>query len=429
MVARERARSERREGTPAFQAAAEVEARLGGSRPDAVEAARTLRSSSSEQTQRDALATLRRTWAELERELHAHVGAPNDPEAKRIIAEQMAITKLVHHHYLDRGRAGDVGVPGEPYDVVVVGAGPAGLSGAIYGAAEGLDTLLLDASTEPGGQVGMSSRVENVLGFPAGATGEQIARAGLAQAQRLGAAAQLGERVSDLSHDPRTGLKTLTLASGRTVSTRSVIIAGGLQPRKLDIPGGDSPSIVYGDSELIRAQANGGPAVIVGGGNSAGQAALDVAEHGSPVTMLLRSGGLGKNMSPYLQRTIEAHPNIRVRTGSEIRECNLDINGRIVSITLKDGSTIDCAAVGIFIGSGPETTWVGDVERDERGLIKVKGSGSLETNVPGVFAAGDVRVGAVGRVVAAASDGAMAVGMSHGYLEAQIQVQAAAAAI
>ncbi len=414
---RTRARQEREEGTPAFQAGGD---KLGPSTEDDVSAAgRKLLGPLTTDEQQRSLRVVRDRWAELDRQLHDYIGAPDSPQAQEIIREQKAITKVLHRHHLDTGNPEGIGQPGGPRDVVIVGAGPAGLQAAISGASEGLDTMLIDANDRPGGQIGMSSRVENVLGFPAGITGAKLAEHGLTQAERLGAHAELGVRVNRIEHDPATGLKKLHLSDGRMVEARAVVVAGGVQPRPLSgVPGSDSPDVVYGDSALIRERAGGRSVVIVGAANSAGQAALDVASTGSPVTILVRRGGLRSKMSHYLAEQLETHPKVRIRAQSEIASMKVGSDGRLISVTLKDGTVIPCASVGVFIGSAPDTSWLGDIERDERGYITVGkgGAGMMETNMPGVFAAGDVRAGTIHRVASAASDGGAAISETHSYL-------------
>ena len=363
--------------------------------------------------------SLRSRWAQLDRDLFPYAGQPDHPEAKRIVAEQKAIVKLMHHKFVggDSGAPGDIGKPGEPYDTVIVGAGPAGLQAAIYGATEGLDTLLVDAEPHPGGQAMHSSRIENVLGFPTGITGRQLAQMGLEQAQRTGAQTKFNTRVVGMSHDEKTGLKTLTFDNGRKVKTRSVVIAGGVQFNKLEFPGHEAEQVIYGDSEELKRKCKGGEVVIIGGANSAGQAAIDAATTASSVTILVRKGTIRDSMSEYLVQQLESDPKVSILHEAEIASAQLDENGDLRTITLKDGRVLNCKALGLFIGSSPKTTWADGVERDERGYIKVGENGAeLETSVPGVFAAGDVRAGSIHRVATAAGDGSVAISMIHSYL-------------
>jgi thioredoxin reductase len=378
---------------------------------------------------KEAEGSLRTRWAQLDAQLLKYVGEPNAPEARKIIEEQKAVTKLLHHARMEQRQEKPPG-PGQARDVVIVGAGPAGLSAAIYGATEGLDTLVIDAHPEPGGQAAMSSRIENVLGFPAGITGRQLAAQSLEQAKRTGASVALGVRVQRMEYDSETGVKTLTLSNGTRVQARSVVIAGGVQARRLKFPGEDSLDCVYGDSTRLKERAKGEPVVIVGAANSAGQAALDLAESGLDVTVLVRSGSIRDKMSSYLVDQLDAHPRVTIRSG-EVAGAETDEKGNITSVTLKDGHSIKAGALGVFIGFAPDTVWAGTMERDERGFLKVgvrpEGE-ALETSVPGVFAAGDVRSGSIHRVIIAGADGAEAIHETHGYLEREEAAQAAVTA-
>ena len=369
-----------------------------------------------------SIQALRDRWAILDQELLTYVGRHREPEAQRIIKEQKDITKLLHH--VQRKDVGDpehVGVPGGVKDVVVVGAGPAGLSASIYGASEGLETVLIDAKPKAGGQARMSSRIENVLGFPAGVTGKEYAEMSLEQAERLGTKPVLGVRVEGLEFDEETGLKHLKLSNGKEMVARSVIIAGGVQFRKQEFPGSDLPDVVYGDSTEMKKRCRGGDVVVVGGANSAGQAAIDAATVAKHVTVVIRKGSINDKMSRSLVDQLLANPKVTVIEGAEVESAEAGDDGRLVSVKLKDGRVLPCASLGLFIGSMPEADWAQIVNRNERGFIVVgeEGSDPLETNIPGVFAAGDVRQGAMARVISAASDGAQAVSMTHGYLARQ----------
>lgn len=360
-------------------------------------------------------ANLMRKWADMDRDLLPYAGHPGAAAAKEIIREQKALIKEVHHLALDRGGREGVGLPGGPRDTVIVGAGPAGLSAAIYGATEGLDTLMLDANERPGGQAGMSSRIENVLGFPAGVTGRQYAQMGLEQAQRTGAETRFGVRVESLSHDPDTGLKRLVLSDGTTVEARTVILAGGVAFNRMNFPGSDAAQVVYGDSQALKDHARGGEVVIVGGANSAGQAAVDVASKSKHVTVLIRKGSIRDKMSAYLVEQLEADPKVSILENAEVASVETD-GVKMRSVTLKDGRVLPAKAIGLFLGANPAADWTG-AERDEKGFLKVGGeSGHLETSIPGVFAAGDIRSGATRRVITAAADGAAAVAQIHGFL-------------
>jgi len=175
----------------------------------------------------DERAHLSESWATLNRQLFTYVGRPDDPRARKLVAQQQRITRRLHHDGLARSSRG-----GPTRDVVIIGAGPAGLSAAIYGATEGLDTVLLDAGAGPGGQAGMSSRVENMIGFEAGTTGQEFAEKALTQATRLGASVEFGRRVQKMEYDQSSGEKTLTLSDGSQVRAKTVIVAGGVEFKK-----------------------------------------------------------------------------------------------------------------------------------------------------------------------------------------------------
>lgn len=359
---------------------------------------------------------LRHRWAELDRDLLPYAGKPRSPAARMIIDEQKKITHRLHHLNIDKGGPSGIGKPGGPRDVVIVGAGPAGLSAAIYGGTEGLDTLLLDSHDKPGGQAGLSSRIENVLGFPAGVTGRQYAEMGYEQAQRTGTDSQFGVRVQSISADPKTGMKTLTLDNGQTIQTRAVVLAGGVEFRKVNIPGADANGVVYGDSKALTAKAGNKPVVIVGGANSAGQAAIDASPRVPHVTLVVRSN-IEKGMSDYLVSQLRGDPKVTILEGAEVSEIGTSHANRVDGVTLKDGTHLDAGGIGFFIGSSPNTNWTG-AETDERGYVKVGGDGrgALETSIPGVFAAGDMRANSVHRVITAAGDGAQAIAQVHQFL-------------
>lgn len=326
----------------------------------------------------------------------------------------------MHALNIDQGTKEGIGEPGGPRDVVIVGAGPAGLQAAINGGTEGLDTLMVDQNAAPGGQIGLTSRTENVLGFPAGISGQEYAQDGLEQAQRVGAETKLGVGVTGMSYDPGTGLKTLTLSDGSTVDARSVIVAGGVQFNTLNFPGSEAKGIIYGDSGAVKDMSKGGDAVIVGGGNSAGQATVNVAETADSATLLVRGDSLKESMSPYLIDQLQSAPNVDIRYNSEIASATSEPGTHnLQSLTLKDGSTIPADALGVYIGSSPKTGWADIVDRDPHGFITTGGQGAsspLETNVPGVFAAGDVRAGSMHRVVGAAGEGGMALASAWQYV-------------
>jgi thioredoxin reductase len=364
----------------------------------------------------DVVSELQDEWIKLDRALQAYAGQPEHPEARRIIDEQKEIVHTIHHLNVGATERG----LGAVRDVVIVGAGPAGMSAAIYGGTEGLNTLLIDSNVTAGGQIALSSRVVNTIGFPAGVTGRQFAENAIEQAQRVGAETRFATTVTSMDYDPETRIKRLHLSDNSYVDAHAVVIAGGVQFRSLDVPGGGTPDVVYGDAEKLKERCRGRRAVIVGGANSAAQAALHLAED-VPVSIVIRSH-LRERMSAYLADQIEAHDNIDVLEGATVAEVHVGPDGRMDSVKLSDGRVIPCGAAGMFIGSSPNASWA-QVPVDDDGYVIVgEGTaGHLETNVPGVFAAGDIRAGSTHRVIAAAADGAVAISQVHGFLAQQKQ--------
>jgi thioredoxin reductase (NADPH) len=316
------------------------------------------------------------------------------------------------------------------YDMVIVGAGPTGLAAAVYGSSEGLSTLLLDAYV-PGGQAGTSSRIENYLGFPAGLSGADLARRAVAQARRFGT--EVLSPVSAVSLRTAGRARILTLSDGREISTSTVVLATGLSYNRLDAEGADrfeGAGIYYGATSSETAVCTDKHVWIIGGANSAGQAAVYFAPHASKVTMLVRANSLDQAMSRYLINEIEAHPEIdvRVHTGMVAAEGE----GHLERIALRDfnnGTVFTERAEYVFtyIGARPNSEWLdGVVQRDERGflltgpdLLAADGGVPegwdlprepmlLETSVPGVFAAGDARYNSVKRIASGVGEGAMA---------------------
>jgi thioredoxin reductase (NADPH) len=328
-----------------------------------------------------------------------------------------------------------LGVAGQPaadhYDLVVVGGGPAGLAAAVYGASEGLKTIMVEREA-PGGQAGQSSRIENYLGFPAGLSGSDLARRATDQARRLGAEL--------LTMQDAVGLRvegsgrTVELSGGGTLSASSVLVASGVSYNQLATPGFrelTGQGIYYGAAMTEARSCSDQHVVIIGGANSAGQAAVYFSSYAARVTMLVRGASLANSMSQYLIEQIEALPNIEVRTGSQAVAANGE--GRLRTLTIRgpDGaeSSEDLDACFVFIGAAPRTDWLaGVVARDEHGFIlagadaKVNGwplardPYPLETSVPGVLVAGDVRARSIKRVASAVGEGSMAVSLIHEYL-------------
>jgi thioredoxin reductase (NADPH) len=323
------------------------------------------------------------------------------------------------------------------YDLIIVGGGPAGLAAAVYGASEGLDTLLIEKEA-PGGQAGMSSRIENYLGFPVGLSGADLARRAMTQAARFGAEILTPQEAVGLRL--KDSYRLVTLADGSELSCYALLIATGVSYRRLDVPGLDAltgAGVYYGAAITEALACREQDVFVVGGGNSAGQAAMYLSQFARSVTMLVRGESLAATMSQYLIDQINATPNITLRVNTSVAEAHGGVC--LETLTLADAvtgqrETVPAAALFIFIGAMPRTDWVADVvERDEYGFIL---SGPdlerdhhlprgwrldrhpfwLETSVPGVFVAGDVRCRSVKRVASAVGEGSMAVQFIHQYL-------------
>ena len=323
------------------------------------------------------------------------------------------------------------------YDFVIVGGGPAGLAAAVYGASEGLKTLLVERSA-PGGQAGMSSRIENYLGFPSGLTGADLARRAFTQAKRFGAEILSPQEVVGLRVDGP--YRFVKLRDGNEISCHALLIASGLSWKKLDIPGVErlqEAGVYYGAAMTEAQLCSGEDVYLVGGANSAGQAAVYFAQFARSVTMLLRGDSLEKGMSQYLIDQIREIPNIRVETQAEVVEVHGD--GHLESITIANHATETIrteptSALFIFIGAMPCTAWLrGMLPMDERGYLltgallpkdgdRPKGWKEerdpfiFESIIPGVFAAGDTRHSSIKRVASAVGEGSITVQMVHQYL-------------
>ena len=323
------------------------------------------------------------------------------------------------------------------YDLVIVGAGPAGLAAAVYGASEGLKTLLLDCHA-PGGQAGSSSRIENYLGFPAGVSGSELTRRALTQAQRLGAEFIAPLEVTGVSID--AGYKHLTLGDGRTVVTHTILAATGMMYREHPAPGVTEHSgagVYYGAATTEGAAFTGRRVAVIGGGNSAGQGAIYLSRYAEDVQIVVRRDSLRDTMSSYLIDQIEKTPNIRLRPRTEL--CRVEGDGRVerVAFMSHDDNMVhveDLDALFIFIGTRPRSDWLPPrVLRDQRGFVltgrdlktdlayarvwkESREPLALETSAPGVFAAGDIRAGAMNRVASAVGEGSMVVRLVHEYL-------------
>ena len=323
-------------------------------------------------------------------------------------------------------------------DVVIVGAGPAGLAAAVYAASEGLDVLVVE-SNAPGGQAGTSSRIENYLGFPSGISGQELTGRAYTQAQKFGASILVAEQVSGLDCGGRK-VYAVKIDDRERISTKTVIIASGAEYRKLpleNISRFEGVGIYYGATFIESQLCEGEEVVVVGGGNSAGQAAVFLARTARRVHMLVRSNGLADTMSRYLIRRIEESPEIELRSCTEITR--LEGNGHLEQICWRTNGgpeeTRDIRHVFVMTGAQPSTSWLhGCITLDERGFIKTGSDLSseelraaqwpltrpphlLETSKPGIFAVGDVRAGNIKRVASAVGEGSIAVSFVHQTLQ------------
>ncbi len=313
-------------------------------------------------------------------------------------------------------------------DLAVVGGGPAGLAAAIYGASEGLRTVLLD-SIAPGGQSAATSRIENYLGFPFGVSGDDLTDQASLQALKFGVRvfAPCEAAALEWSTDPLT----LSLADGRLVHARSIVITTGAQYRTLDLDRWaefEGAGIFHAATALELRHVVGAPVVVVGGANSAGQAALFLAANGCPVRLVVRSGSLSAQMSNYLVERLADDPRIQVHTRSRVSALRGDSSLEQVTLEGDMNATVDCRGLFCFIGAEPATDWITQLDRDEQGFVRtgtdVRTLGPMwealhrsplpfETSLPRVFAAGDVRRGSMKRVAAAVGEGSSAVASVH----------------
>ncbi|MCO5945809.1 FAD-dependent oxidoreductase [Mucilaginibacter sp. RT5R15] len=323
------------------------------------------------------------------------------------------------------------------YDVVIIGAGPAGLAAAVYGASEGLKTLLIERKA-PGGQAGTSSRIENYLGFPAGLSGADLTRRAITQAMRLGAEFLSPQAVNDIKQ--KDGYKTIILDDGPEIVSRTVVITTGVDYRKLDVKGVENytgAGIYYGAATTEASACKGKEVYVIGGGNSAGQAAVYLSKFADNVYIIIRRDSLSYTMSAYLIQQIANLPNIHVLADTEIIEaCGHNCLEKLTLINVKTKETVtkEAAALYIFIGAKPYTDWLKlDILKDEKGFIETgrelrryedfgkiwkqnRDPFLLETSCNGIFAAGDVRAGAMNRVASAVGEGSMAISFVHKYL-------------
>ncbi len=323
------------------------------------------------------------------------------------------------------------------YDLAIVGGGPGGLAAAVYGASEGLKTVMIDREA-PGGQAGLSSRIENYLGFPAGLSGTDLARRAVMQAQRFGVEIIAPQEVMALRVEGP--YRILKLGNGSEISCHTVLIATGVQWRRLEVPGIDrlqGAGVYYGGGSQEAMSYKGDTVYVVGGANSAGQAALNFALYAEKVVMLVRGDSLSSTMSRYLVDQIEKTPNVQVWTHASVIEVHGETHLEEISVHCSDTNTVErvpASAMFIYIGAMPRTEWLdGTLVRDERGFIpagpdllkdgKLPATWNLprdpfllEASVPGVFVVGDVRHGSIKRVASAVGEGAIAVQFIHRYM-------------
>lgn len=315
------------------------------------------------------------------------------------------------------------------YDLVVIGAGPAGLAAAVYGSSEGLETLVVERQSI-GGQAGSSSRIRNYLGFARGVSGMELAQRAYQQAWVFGTSFLLRRQVTELLE--RDGVHQLELEGHAPVRARSVVLAMGVAYRRLDVPALEGlGNVFYGTSPADAQEWSGGKVVVVGGGNSAGQAALELARYAEEVTMVVRGGTLAATMSRYLETELRARHHIALRFSTEVVDAAGD--GRLERLVLRTGDgaseTVETDALFVLIGAHPHTAWLPEeILRDERGYVVTdeelgdawaleRPPHMFETSVPGVFAVGDVRSRAVKRVAAAVGEGSVVVQQIHRHLE------------
>jgi thioredoxin reductase (NADPH) len=325
----------------------------------------------------------------------------------------------------------------EMYDVIIIGAGPAGLAASVYGASEGLKTLVVEKRA-PGGQAGASSQIENYLGFPSGLSGAELTRRATAQAMKFGAEILTPQEVKCIRFN--STLKTVVLGDGTELNTKAIVVTAGVSYRTLDIPGIDAlmgAGVYYGSVSTEAHSLRGVPVYIIGGGNSAGQAAMYLSNFASTVHIVIRGSDVRSTMSNYLCEQLQLTSNITVIPNSTVSEVQGE--NQLEKVVLSNTATgqrdvVDAGALFIFIGAKPNTDWLPDeILRDSKGFITTgrdliyemdfhkywklnREPFLLETSVPGIFAAGDIRSGAIARVASAVGEGAMAIRFTHEYL-------------
>lgn len=375
----------------------------------------------------------------------------NDPETKRLLdalgpeAANLPVVLFPDGTKLLEGAPADVAqkvglrtrAQTNFYDLAIVGGGPAGLAAAVYGASEGLHTVIIEREA-PGGQAGMSSRIENYLGFPSGLSGGDLARRAVAQALRFGVEILAPQEVVNVRTEG--SYRIIKLGDGSEVSCHALMIASGVQWRRLEAPGVDrlqGAGVYYGGGATEALACKGEIVYVVGGANSAGQAAMNFSRYAERVVILVRGESLASTMSQYLIDQIKETPNIQIWTRASVVEVHGGTRLEEVSVLCSDTNKVErvpASSMFIFIGALPRTDWLGElVERDDRGFILTgpdllwddahpkgwtleRDPFLLETNVPGIFAVGDVRHGSVKRVASGVGEGSVAVQFIHQYL-------------
>ena len=375
----------------------------------------------------------------------------NDPETKRLLdilgpeASNLPVVLFPDGTKLLEGAPADIAqrvglrtrAQTSFYDLAIIGGGPAGLAAAVYGASEGLHTVIVEREA-PGGQAGMSSRIENYLGFPTGLSGGDLARRAVVQAQRFGV--EILSPQEAVSARTEASYRIIKLADGSEISCHALMIATGVQWRRLEAPGIDrlqGAGVYYGGGTTEALSCKGEVIYVVGGANSAGQAAMNFSKYAEQVVLLVRGGGLAATMSQYLIEQIQRTPNIQIWSHASVVEGHGAKRLEEISVLCSDTDKIErvpASSMFIFIGALPRTEWLaGLIERDERGFVLTgpdlirngerptgwkldRDPFLLETNVPGIFAVGDVRHGSVKRVASGVGEGSVAVQFIHQYL-------------
>ena len=380
---------------------------------------------------------------------HQWLDAEADPEICRLVEEfGLACADLpvviAGSMVLRRATPGEVAqylgltiesIPQRCFDLIVVGAGPSGLAASVYGASEGLSTLMVESEL-PGGQAGTSSRIENYLGFPAGVSGGELTDLAMTQALKFGVS--LSTPCEVLGLEEQGGHLVVRLSDGTEIAGRAVVAATGAHYRRLDVPElprFEGTGVFYAATEIEARMVGGRPVAVVGGGNSAGQAALFLAKHNCEVQVLIRGADLGHSMSRYLADRIEAHPAITVRTGTVV--AGLSGNGELSAISVRCGDgaeELKASGLFSFIGASPNSGWLsGCAVLDDKGFVCTdtalgpdvlgpewealgRAPRPFETSRPGLFAVGDLRAGSMKRVASAVGEGSAAIRSVHDHL-------------